>query len=273
MFGIGSLKDEAGKIIRAVEAEFMERPPAIAVIGVSGVGKSATINAMFGTKLAVSATTRGTSRFSNNLFQFESNRVEGASVKCALRVYDAPGLGEDAALDANYLDRYRRHLPKCDVALWVIAARNRALALDQQYLRALAPVLPNTVIAINQADLIDPLDWDTRLNLPSRAQERHMAQIVEDRRSKLSHGLGLEFPAVAYSAAKYYNLQKMFAACVKAAPADRRWMFEILKAFSTWDWLDKASGISDAAKDKLAAQYIASDAPVDVRQLRSALPT
>ncbi|MGO9544263.1 MAG: GTPase family protein [Rhodomicrobium sp.] len=256
-------------IVRAVEEEFNRQPPTICVIGLSGVGKSSTINAMFGTAKRVSATTRGTHRFRADTFQIASSRMEGAAVKCALRVLDAPGLGEDIGLDDNYLSRYKHHLKekKCDIVLWILAARNRALALDQQYLSRLADVLPNVVIGVNQADLVDPLNWNDSINMPSLAQERAIEEIAADRHAKLSKCLRGQSAAVAYSALKYYNLQSLFAACLDASPPERRWMFDLLKSFSTLDWLSKAKGLSAAQKQQLARAYIKSDEKINAGAL------
>jgi predicted GTPase len=246
-------------LVGAIEREFETNPPTLAVIGLSGVGKSSVINAMFGTRKRVSATTRGTAKFRKDKFDIESNRVEGAPLKCALRVIDAPGLGEDVALDGNYLDRYRQHLPEADVALWVVAARNRALALDQQYLEALRDVLPNLVIGISQVDLVEPLDWNEAINMPSKTQSGHIEEIVADRRDKLASVVGYAPKTVPFSAARYYNLQALFRDCLQAAPKNRRWMFDVLKSFSTSDWLARAKGLSDSQRTALAERYIASD--------------
>lgn len=254
-------------LVRAIESEFAANPPTLCLIGLSGVGKSSTINAMFGTNLAVSATTRGTSRFSARTFDIISRRTEAAPVTCKLKVYDAPGLGEDETLDANYLERYRTHLPKCDVALWVVAARNRALALDQRYLAQLSDKMPNLVIAINQVDLVDPLDWNTAINMPSHGQADAIAIIARDRHEKLSRYMTADCPVIAYSAQRFYNLQALFTTCLKAAPKNRRWMFELLKSFSTRDWLAQAKGLSPTQRAALAEKYIASDSAITLDQL------
>ena len=251
-----------------IEAEFRKSPPTICVIGLSGVGKSSTINAMFGTSKAVSASTRGTHRFRADTFDIESGRVEGLKLACQLRVIDAPGLGEDAGLDETYLKRYREHLPKCDLALWVVAARNRALALDQQYLKALSKVLPNAVIGINQVDLIDPLDWDDRINMPSLAQDKTLQEIVVDRGDKLGPLFRNTPKTIAYSARHYWNLQALFTALIESAPPQRRWMFDLVKSFSTRDWLARAKGLNDAQRKALSDRYATADRKLPVDALK-----
>ncbi|MEL6979608.1 MAG: GTPase [Pseudomonadota bacterium] len=250
--------DLAGKIVDGIAEEFERKPPTIAVIGVSGVGKSSTINALFKTSLPTSATVRGTNRFTPTKIALDGRKVLKKSVSAALKVYDSVGLGEDVAEDPRYLARYREHLGKCDCALWVASARNRAVALDQSYMIELKTHLPNLVVGLNQADLVEPMDWRPRFNLPSEAQERHMAEIVADRRARYARVLEREeavVPVVSYSAKRCYNLSALFLACLNAAPESRRWMFQIIKGFSAKDWLDLAEGASEEERAALARQF------------------
>ena len=129
---------DAAELVRAIAAELRNKPPTIGVIGLSGVGKSSTINAMFGTSLPVSATTRGTSEVIESAIPTPGREVFGTRIEASIHVIDAPGLGEDAELDRKYKRWYRWHLRKCDTVLWVLAARNRALATDQRYPAATA---------------------------------------------------------------------------------------------------------------------------------------
>jgi predicted GTPase len=147
-------------------------PPAIGVVGVSGGGKSSTVNALFGTDLSVSHTTAGTAGF-------------GDVGLARLQAIDAPGPGEDRDQDRSLLRQYRERRPECDVVLWVLTARHRGLALDQSYLDRLPDLSDRLVFGVNQVDLIAPGDWDRAVNLPSDRQEQHMLEILEDRKARL----------------------------------------------------------------------------------------
>jgi uncharacterized protein len=179
-------------------------PPAIGVVGVSGGGKSSTINALFGTDLPVSHTT-GAADF----------REAGPA---HLRVIDAPGLGADRDQDRSLLRQYREQLAACDVVLWVLTAHHRGLALDQSYLDQLPGLSDRLVFGVNQVDLIAPGDWDGAVNLPSDRQEQHMLEILEDRKVRLVAALGVARPVVGYSALRCYRLQELFTELAAVRP-------------------------------------------------------
>lgn len=239
---------DAATLVRAIAAELRNKPPTIGIIGLSGVGKSSTINAMFGTELPVSATTRGTSEFIESVIPTPPRELFGTTVEAALHVIDAPGLGEDAELDRKYKRWYRYHLRKCDTVLWVLAARNRALATDQKYLESLRRHIPSLVLGINQIDLVDPIDWNTRANMPSEAQRAAIDVLVQDRGEKMKRFFRKPLPVIPFCATRYYGLHELFLELMSHAPSHRRWMFDLVRSFTPEDWIARAEGLTDAQR-------------------------
>lgn len=233
-------REDEEKIKDAIIRELVNRPPTIGLVGVSGVGKSSTINAMFKTDLPVSHVVACTKEFRHVDLRLEVTSGQVVGQEALLRVVDAPGLGEDLPRDPGYLEMYREHLPRCDVILWVLTARNRAVALDQMYLRQLLDFGDKMVFGINQVDLVEPVNWNEKLNLPSREQGENIEIIGKDRREKIEQVLGKKVRIVPYSAKFGYNLQELFTAVVKSCPQSRAWIFSAIKGFHPEDFIPYA---------------------------------
>ncbi|GJD20380.1 hypothetical protein RIVM261_053360 [Rivularia sp. IAM M-261] len=111
---------------RLVDDE-LAKAPKVAIIDKTGVGKSTTINSLFGLEEKVSHTTTGTTEASeNNISLPDGGR---------LSVIDMPGLGEDIELDKQYIEIYKRILPSADVVLYLVQADMKAMKEDQKILR------------------------------------------------------------------------------------------------------------------------------------------
>jgi small GTP-binding protein len=236
--------EEVACVRAEMGSEVSRNPPTIGVVGVSGVGKSSTLNVLFHTNRPVSQTVACTKCFEEKDLGLKLTRSLGEGLHVDLRVIDAPGLGEDMRRDPEYLAQYKANLVRCDVILWVMTARNRAVALDQMYLQQLRKHHRRIVFGINQCDLVDPLDWDTRANLPSPRQERNIAEIVKDRSERLTAILGTRPRLIPYSAVTGYNLEELFFFLIENAPEQRRWIFDGLKNFSFKDFVPEEFKLS-----------------------------
>jgi predicted GTPase len=221
-----------------VSQAFQQAPPTIGIIGLTGKGKSTTINKMFKTNRPTSDTVACTMDFEAVDLSLKVIRGHATGEAALLRVVDAPGLGEDIRRDPHFLELYQRHLSTCDVVLYVGTARDRAIALDQTYLRQLAPLCSDRlVIGINQCDLVAPMDWNRKINLPSHKQQENLTEIIRDRSQRLSWAVGRSIPLIPYSAETGWNLQELFTGLITACPHERAWMFDSLKNFHFSDFL------------------------------------
>jgi small GTP-binding protein len=229
------------RVRAAPETELSTQPPRIGVVGVSGTGKSSTINSMFKTTLPISHTAACTKNFESTPMELRMTSGVAKDESVKLTIVDAPGLGEDVTADPGYLEQYRDNLPTCDVVLWVLAARNRAVSLDQQYLQQLSDFSSKIVFGINQIDLVHPMDWSERINLPSEEMEANIAGIVHDRTERIQTITGAPVTVTAYSAQRGYNLEQLFTSIIGAIPETRKFIYDALKNFSFQDFIPVAA--------------------------------
>lgn len=119
---------ELQKVIKAKKA----KPINVAIIGQSGVGKSTTVNNLFGAKERVSRTGEGTTE--GNYGGYKEYVLEDGSV---MKVADLPGYGRGLDEDERYKKLYINTLKDCDVILLVIQANDKAIADDQYMVECL----------------------------------------------------------------------------------------------------------------------------------------
>lgn len=239
MFGKTKLTTEdKAQFLKAANEELRD-PPTIGIVGVSGTGKSSTINTLFKTNLPVSHTTACTKAFESNPIDVDLMHDQLGPTKTKLVVYDAPGLGEDIRQDPNYIEMYHEYLPKCDVILWVMAARNRAIALDQIYLKEFRTFHSRIVFGLNQVDLVDPMNWKTGLPIPSSEQTANINEIITDRSKRLGEIVASDVKVIPYSNVRGFNLEELFAGLISHVKGDRAWIFAGLKNFDFRQFLPK----------------------------------
>ena len=134
-------KEEQEQVMFAINSEITENPFRVAVIGQSGVGKSTTLNAVFGLKNYVSEIAEGTTDITEKVFEM----WDGFN----LSIYDMPGLGNDVDKDVEYEKMYAKILPSCDVIVYVINAHSKDIGEDCRILRdVVLPVCKTNKITI-----------------------------------------------------------------------------------------------------------------------------
>ena len=244
--------EEKKQVMDAINSEITERPFRVAVIGQSGVGKSTTLNSVFGLKNYTSDVAEGTTDIEEKKFEMR----DGFS----LSIYDMPGIGYDVDKDAEYERMYAKILPDCDVIVYIINAHSKDIGEDCRILREV--VLPvcntnqikdNLILAFNKIDTIgemqdsnDPeLRWNTRENLPTEKLKKAIKVKLSDLTDKLidENLIGgndsIEpHQVVFYSAIYNYNLSDFLRAITKAGK--RGWIWTGTVGFEQiGKWSDK----------------------------------
>jgi uncharacterized protein len=203
--------------------------PKIAIIGKAGVGKTSTINSLFNTKLRVGRTQTGTYKPKSVRIKTEGDQITGEQGE--IIIYDLPGLADDIDRDKRNIQFYHDVLSQCDVAVWVIAAEDRSLSSDQHLLKEVVrnsnpELISRLVIGINKIDLVSPNNWNYKINLPSKAQERNFERVI----NRVRKSIWKVCPEVnndhfvAYSAMQFYNLLPLFRIMLQSCPNERAWL-------------------------------------------------
>ena len=228
---------EKSLLKREILRELKEKPPTIGLVGVSGVGKSTTINTLFKTNLPISDTIACTKEFQIIPLHQKINDGNAKGHETKLNIIDAPGLGENISLDPDYIQKYKENLGQCDVILWIMTGRNRAIALDQQYFKQLSDFHSKMVFAINQVELIEPAEWNNKINLPTQKQKENILKVEHDRKEKIESIVKDKIKICSYSAKAKYNLEELFGLLIDSCPDNRKWIFSGLKNFHYTDFL------------------------------------
>lgn len=238
IFQMGNVSIEDQEAVNhTLNKELLEKPFRVAIIGQAGVGKSTTLNAVFGLGNHTSNLAEGTKEVVEKVYPMR----DGFN----LSIYDIPGLNNDIVKDIEYEKLYRQILPGCDVIVYVVSAHSRDFGEDCRILKEV--VLPicnenkvreNLILAVNKIDTIgesinpcDPeLKWNAFENKPTEKLKMAIKKKLGDIIDKLidenliGANEGLEkHQVVFYSAVFNYNLRDFVLAITKAGK--RGWIW------------------------------------------------
>lgn len=197
-------------IIEEFEEKFKndnEIPPKVALIGKSGVGKTTTINNLFGVDWHTSEVVTGTKVAQEEVLQLS----DGSKIT----IIDMPGLGDSIKNDEIFMEIYKEKLPYVDVVLYIIQADDGAIKEDERIIKDIISncgknIKKKFAIGINKVDLLGNgknMEWREDLNLPSEEQEELIEKKGKEIILSLSKYTGIKKEAIAYySAQRRYNL-------------------------------------------------------------------
>lgn len=244
----GVSKEDKDKVFGKLDKEITGRPFKVAVIGQSGVGKSSTLNAVFGLNLPVSDIQEGTTEIIEKVFPMR----DGFN----LSIYDMPGLLQSRKRDTIYEEMYKEILPQCDVIVYIIKANTRNIGDDCRILKDV--VLPicnqnsikdNLIVAVNKVDTIgetiDPEDpelaWNPIENKPSKKLEECInkkrldifEKLISEKLVLLNAENALKPEQVVFFSAVFeYNLGELLKAVTNAGK--RGWIWAACIGYDQW---------------------------------------
>ena len=203
-------------------------PLDVMVTGVTGAGKSSTLNALF--EKIVATVGDGVDPETMELDTYRLNN--------ALRLWDTPGLGDGVEQDIrhqrNLIDLLRttycldnRDYGFIDLALVVIEGSNRDMGTTYRLLNDI--IIPNIqsdriIVAINQADMaMKGRHWDYESGQPDNILREYLDEQAHSvqRRIRETTGVTIRRP-VCYSAQYGYGLHELFDTIVDQMPVERR---------------------------------------------------
>lgn len=202
----------------------------VLLVGSTGVGKSSTLNALFGEQKAKVGTG----------VDPETQLVESYMLNDVLRFWDSAGLGDGKEADRAHRQKLIDVLSKTythsdgqwgwiDLVFVILDGSSRDLGTAYDLLRdvILKMIDPDRVIvAINQADMaMKGRYWDKVLHQPQPNLQQFLDEKAESVQKRILEATGLQISKpVYYSAYENYHLKEIMDAVINHIPVCRRKM-------------------------------------------------
>ncbi|MBR1729732.1 MAG: 50S ribosome-binding GTPase [Selenomonadaceae bacterium] len=204
------------------------RPLDVMVTGVTGAGKSTTLNCLFGSQVAKVG--NGVEPETMDLNYYELNEVA--------RFWDTPGLGDGVVkdkihakkiVDLLFKDYYKddRHYGWIDLVLIIIEGINRDMGSTYKLLNEI--IVPNfqrdrILVAINQSDVaMKGRHWNYNLNKPDITLENFLRDQAISIQRRVNEATGVKIITPIYYSAEYnYNVDKLMDLIIDNIPTQRR---------------------------------------------------
>ena len=205
------------------------------ITGATGVGKSSTINALFGEEVAKVGTSVNPETMGIDKYELDN-----------LVIWDTPGLGDGKEADNRHSKRIIDKLYEkdkngnllIDLVLVILDGGSRDLGTSYELINNV--IIPNLgenkenriLVAINQADVaMKGKYWNEEENAPEDELEEFLDRKVESVKKRIKEATGIEVEPIYYSAGykeegylqqKPYNLSKLLYYILQNTPEEKR---------------------------------------------------
>ena len=234
------------------------------ITGATGVGKSSTINALFGEEVAKVGTSVDPETMEIDKYELDN-----------LVIWDTPGLGDGREADNRHskiivdklYEKDRNGNLLIDLVLVILDGSSRDLGTSYELINSV--IIPNLgenkknriLVAINQADVaMKGKYWNAQENRPERKLQDFLEDKVASVRRRIKEATGIDVEPIYYSAGdkeegymqqKPYNLSKLLYYILQHTPEEKRLVYaqNINKEEAMWkdndDLQDYRAGISE----------------------------
>lgn len=204
------------------------RPLDVMVTGVTGAGKSTTLNSLF--QRTIASVGDGVDPETMELDAYQLNDI--------FRLWDTPGLGDGVEIDKIHQRKLVDLLYKTytlddntygfiDMALIIIEGANRDMGTTYTLLNEV--IVPNIqsdriFIAINQADVaMKGRHWDKINNKPDEKLKKFLDEQAYSIKNRIKEATGVDVRKPVYYSAEYnYNIKELFDLIIDNMPLERR---------------------------------------------------
>ena len=205
-------------------------PLDVLLVGATGVGKSSTINAIFGEAKAKVG----------NGCEPETQTISAFRAHEYFRIHDSAGLGDGKANDANHAKNITQELlrtvslvndPKLygftDLVMVILDGGGRDMGTTYQLLQnVILPVFDEkrVMVVVNQADMaMKGRYWNYHKRCPEPQLLDFLEQKVNSVRDRLKEATGITIRKPVYYSAEYgYNLDGVVRHIIDSLPSARR---------------------------------------------------
>ena len=203
-------------------------PLDVLLVGATGVGKSSTLNALFGDTIAKVGTG----------VDPETQLVQAYQLNDVIRFWDSAGLGDGLAEDKAHTKKLTDILCKTythqdgtwgfiDLVVVILDGGSRDLGtayrlLEQVILQAIQP--ERVLVLINQCDMAQKgRHWNYETHRPEPELTQFLKNKAISTKERIKEATGLAVQRVVwYSATENYGLNKVMDALIQAIPKTKR---------------------------------------------------
>lgn len=198
----------------------------VAVVGVTGAGKSTTLNAFFQKTVAKEG----------DGVDPETMRVDDYHLSGSFHIWDTPGLGDSPEQDCKHKQEIVRLLRKeydgrygyIDMVLVILDGSSRDMGTAYKLLNEI--LIPNIqreriFVLINQADYAMRTNqhWDSCSRLPDATLRAFLDEKADSIQRRVQEATGVNILRPVYYSAKYgYHVKEVFDFIIDNMPTQKR---------------------------------------------------